>query len=220
MSHRENRATKETLKKVSFAAIGIIAFVAIFLVGAFLLKGGLAGNSSQTDNQNRQNPLESLNSYELDKLSAVIAVAQEKPQDDADLENLRAALKSYVDRTGNYLTKSDIYTFVGVMNKSNDYQYELGQSLLLSWDQRRPHTTNRFDELYKEMQQDGYRKPEFLQADKYRLQEAARNQNYTEDAGGNKHEFSREIIIGNLDKIDVTRKNFDKIVVVFNEFVG
>jgi hypothetical protein len=138
---------------------------------------------------------------------------------DSDIENLRAALKSYVDRTGNYLTKNDIDTFVGLMNKSNDYQYELGQSLLFSWDQHRSYTTNRFDELYKEMQQDGNRKPELLQTDKNRIQEAAKNQNYTEDADRNKYEFSREIIVENLGKIDVSRKNFEKIVGVFNEFV-
>ena len=148
-----------------------------------------------------------------------MAAAQEKPLADSDFENLRAALKSYVDRTGNYLTKNDIDILVGVINKSNDYQYELGQSLLFSWDQHEVFTTNRFDELYKEMQKDDCRKPELLQADKNRIQEAARNQNYTEDASRNKYEFSREIILENLGKIDIARKNFEKIVDVFNEFV-
>jgi hypothetical protein len=181
--------------------------------------GALTSNSNQTDIQSRRSPFESLNSYELDKLSAVMAVAQDKPLASSDLENLRAALKSYVDRTGNYLTKNDIDHFIGLMNKSNDYQYELGQSLLFSWDNHQPYTTNRFNELYKEMQIDGYRKPELLQTDKNRIQEAAKNQNYTEDADGNKYEFGRDIIIENLAKIDITRKNFDKIVEVFNEFV-
>lgn len=202
----------------------IIPTVAFVIIGIFIVMsvgftGALTNNSNQTDNQNRQSPFESLNSYELDKFSSVMAVAQEKPLANADIENLRAALKSYVDRTGNYLTKNDIDTFIGLMNESNDYQYELGQSLLFSWDQHKSYTTNRFDELYKEMQKDGYRKPELLQADKNRIQEAARNQTYTEDANGNKYEFSREIILENLGKIDISKKNFEKIVEVFNEFV-
>ncbi len=179
----------------------------------------VSDTSSQKNNQNRQNPFESLNSYELDKFSKVMAAAGEKPLIDSDLENLRAALKSYVDRTSNYLTKSDIDTFVRLMSKSNDYQYEMMQSLLYSWDKHQPYTTNRFDELYKEMQQDGIRKPPLLQSDRNRIQEAAKNQSYTEDANGKRYEFSRELILENLEKIDVTRKNTDKIVTVFNEFV-
>jgi NADH:ubiquinone oxidoreductase subunit 6 (subunit J) len=201
--------------------IPIVAFIiiGIFIVMSVGLTSALTSNSNQVDNQSRKNPFESLNSFELDKFSVVMAAAQEKPLADSDFENLRAALKSYVDRTGNYLTKNDIDILVGVINKSNDYQYELGQSLLFSWDQHEVFTTNRFDELYKEMQKDDCRKPELLQADKNRIQEAARNQNYTEDASRNKYEFSREIILENLGKIDIARKNFEKIVDVFNEFV-
>jgi hypothetical protein len=181
--------------------------------------GALTGNTNQTAKQGRQNPFESLNSYELDKYSTVMAQAFEKPLASSDLENLRAAIKSYVSRTGNYLTKNDIDTFIGLINKSNDYLYELGQSLLFSWDQHQPYTTNRFDELYKEMQKDGCRKPELLQSDKNLIQEAAQNPNYTEDANGNKYEFSRETILENLSKIEIARKNHEKMAQVFGEFV-
>jgi hypothetical protein len=202
----------------------IIPTVAFVVIGIFIVlsvgfSGALTSKSNQTRSQSEQNPFESLNSYELDKISAVMAAAQERPLIDSDIEDLRAAIKSYVERTGHYLAKSDIDSFIRLINKSNDYDYELGQSLLFSWDQHQPHTTNRFDELYKEMQQDGLRKSELLQADKNRILEASRNQNYTVDVSGNKYEFSREIILENLDKIDITRKNLVIIANVYSEFV-
>jgi hypothetical protein len=201
--------------------IPIVAFViiGIFIVMSVGFNGASTNNSNQTANQSRQNPFESLNSYELDKISSVMTVSQEKPLVDSDLNNLRTALKSYADRTGHYLTKSDVETFVRLMNMANDYQYELGQSLLFSWDSHRPYSTKRFDKLCKEMQQDGSRKPELLQSDKNRIKEAANNQSYTEDATGNRYEFSRELILENINKQAIAKKNCEIIVKVYNEFV-
>jgi hypothetical protein len=179
----------------------------------------VSDTSRQSNNQNRQNPFESLNSYELDKFSRVMAAAGDKPLNESDLGNIRAALKSYVDRTGNFLTQNDIDMFVRMMKKSDNYQYEMMQSLLYSWDKHQPYTTNRFEELYKEMQQDGVRKPSLLQSDRNRIQEAAKNQSYTEDADGKRYEFSRELILENLDKVNMSRMNMDKIVGVYKEFV-
>jgi hypothetical protein len=216
MSRSEEKneiGNSKVIPTIAFAIIGI------FIVTSVGFSGALDNSSSKNNNRNRESPFESLNSYELGKLSSVFAKAQESLLTDSDLKDLRDAFTSYVNRTGNYLTKNDIDIFIGMMNKANDYQYELGQSLLFSWDKHQPYTTNRFDALYKEMQRDGVRKPELLRSDKNRMQEAANNQNYTEDASGKKYEFSRELILENLDKIDVTRKNIDKIVAVFNEFV-
>ncbi len=203
----------KVIPSIAFAIIGI------FIVMSVGFTGALKNSSSQNNNRNGQSTLESLNSYELDKFSSVIAKAQEKSLTDSDLKDLRAVFTSYVNRTGSYLTKNDMDILIGSMNKAIDYQYELEKSLLYSWDKHQLYTTNRFDELYKEMAKYGVRKPELLRSDKNHIQEAANNQNYTEDASGNKYEFNREIILENLDKIDVMRKNIDKITALFNEFV-
>ena len=158
-----------------------------------------------------------MNSSELDKFSAVLA--KQEPLTDSDLASIRSALKSYTDRTGNYLTQNDVDGFTGLIKQSNDYQYELGQSLLFSWDQQKVFTTSGFDKLYIEVQQAGYRKPGALQLDKDRLKAAAEHQNYSVDEDGNKYEFSREIILQGIDQVNVARQNMDKIVSVFNEFV-
>lgn len=58
-----------------------------------------------------------------------------------------------------------------------------------------------------------------MQFDKDRLKQAAEHQSYSEDENGNKYEFSREVILQGIDKVNVARKNMDKIISVFNEFV-
>lgn len=174
-------------------------------------------NLSQNRQESTQNSSESLNSYELDKFSTVLA--KEEPLVDSDLENLRTALKSYTNRTGNHLTQNDVDAFTGLIKQSNDYQYELGQSLLFSWDQHKIYTTSGFDKLFKEMQQVNYRKPGSLQFDKDILKQAAEHQSHSEDENGNKYEFSRKVILHGIDKVNLARENMDKIISVFNEFV-
>lgn len=172
---------------------------------------------NQVNQEKTLNPFESMNAYELSKLSTVFV--KEEPLVNSDLENMRDALKSYTVRTGNFLTKNDIDAFVEIINESQNYEYELGQSLLFSWDQHKIFTTNAFDGLYTKMQQDSLRKPELLQLEKNRLKQASENKDYSEDAEGNKYEFSREIILQGIDKANIAKGNLNKIVTVFNEFV-
>lgn len=189
----------------------------LFLFWLFFINVNNNSTEIPRPDPSQTSQVESMNSYELDKFSVVLA--KEEPLIDSDLENLRSALKSYTNRTGNYLTQDNIEVFTGLIKQSNDYQYELGQSLLFSWDQHKVYTTSDFDKLYKEMQQADYRKREALQFDKDRLKQAAEHQSYSEDGDGNKYEFSREIILQGIDKVNIMRKNTDKIISVFNEFV-
>jgi hypothetical protein len=189
----------------------------LFLFWLFFINVNSNSTEVSQSDSNQATQVEPMNSSELDKFST--ALAKEEPLTDSDLENIRGALKSYTDRTGNYLTQNDVDGFTGLVKQSNDYQYELGQSLLFSWDQQKIYTTSEFDKLYKEVQQAGYRKPGALQLDKDRLKAAAGHQNYSVDEDGNRYEFSREIILQGIDKANIARKNTDKIISVFNEFV-
>jgi len=211
---------KKVLGFFKEAWLGILLFCFFFWL--FFFAGSTDASKdriNQANKQTKQSFFESLNSYELDKYSLAIAQAYEKPITNADLENLRVAVKSYVTRTGNYLTRNDISNFIELINKTLDYQHELGQSLLFSWDQHQVFTTNKFDSLYQEMQNGNGRKAELLQADKNNIKAVAQNQNYTEDADGNKYEFSRENIVEQLSKIEIARTNYEKISQVFSEFV-
>jgi hypothetical protein len=189
----------------------------LFLFWLFFINVNSNSTEVSQSDSNQATQVEPMNSSELDKFSAVLA--KEEPLTDSDLENIRSALQSYTDRTGNYLTQNDVDGFTALIKQSNDYQYELGQSLLFSWDQHKIYTTSAFDKLYKEMEQANYRKPGALQFDKDRLKQAADNQSYSEDADGNRYEFGREVILQGIDKANIARKNMDKIILVFNEFV-
>ena len=189
----------------------------LFLFWLFFINVNKNSTEVPQSDSNQATQIEPMNSSELDKFSTVLA--KEELLTDSDLENIRSALKSYTDRTGNYLTQNDVDGFTGLIKQSNDYQYELGQSLLFSWDQQKIYTTSGFDKLYKEMQDANYRKSGVLQFNKDRLKQAAEHQSYSEDEDGNKYEFSREVILQGIDKISVARKNMDKIVSVFDEFV-
>jgi len=189
----------------------------LFLFWLFFINVNKNSTEVPQSDSNQATQIEPMNSSELDKFSTVLA--KEELLTDSDLENIRSALKSYTDRTGNYLTQNDVDGFTGLIKQSNDYQYELGQSLLFSWDQQKIYTTSGFDKLYKEMQDANYRKSGVLQFNKNRLKQAAEHQSYSEDEDGNKYEFSREVILQGIDKISVARKNMDKIVSVFDEFV-
>jgi len=143
----------------------------LFLFWLFFINVNKNSTEVPQSDSNQATQIEPMNSSELDKFSTVLA--KEELLTDSDLENIRSALKSYTDRTGNYLTQNDVDGFTGLIKQSNDYQYELGQSLLFSWDQQKIYTTSGFDKLYKEMQDANYRKSGVLQFNKNRLKQAA-----------------------------------------------
>jgi hypothetical protein len=97
------------------------------------------------------------------------------------------------------------------MEIANEYGYELGQSLLMSWDSKSRFTTGNFDNMLKLIKESGRRKPELIKKDLACLDAAARNQSYIEDEEGRRFHFGRELMLQQLRENEIARKNFEKI---------
>lgn len=194
----------------------LLSFILLILAG---FGQAFSSDINQNNAEEDQTQAQPLNSNEIGMLSKVISTSQERPLTDQDLESFRAVMKSYVGRTGNYISNNEINGVINSINEGNDYQYELGRSLLFSWDNHQHFTSKRFDELYLEMQQEGVRKQELLQKDKDSIQAAAENKPYVEGADGRKFELSREIILQGLTNVEITKENIAKIIAIEKEFV-
>ncbi len=154
---------------------------------------------------------------EVEIQSRVMAKAHRERLAPSDLEELRIMLGRYVKRSGRYLTKGEYESFVYAMRLSADYQYELGKSVLQSWDSRQYMTTTRFDELFSKMKR--FRKPQKLDNDIETLKAAARHQTYIADEKGLEREFARDIILEGLREADLARSNSELIASIFGEVV-
>lgn len=156
---------------------------------------------------------------ELGRYSKVLSKAMSIELNEEDLEILRSVISDYTSRTGRMLTKDEHELFIGVMKLTSDYQYELGQSMLFSWDGKKYFTTNKFDELYKVMETIRLRKAGLLENDINKIRAASQNQNYITDKSGAKYEFSREIILKGIEENNLFRNNYEKISIVMKDFV-
>jgi hypothetical protein len=160
-----------------------------------------------------------LNASELDRYSTVLKRAGEAELKDTDLGELRSTMSDYTKRTGRKMTNQEYSAFIGIIKLSNDYFYELGQSLLYSWDNKKIITTNNFDSLYQKMKVLGMRKEVKLKADMECLKAAARNENYGEDEFGQKYKLGREVILRGIKENELLNSNMQKIATVVKEFV-
>jgi len=221
------KSVKEKRVSIFFKENWFYFLLFIFLFWLFFLN--INQNSIDVIKQNNinqanqemsaENFLKSLNTNEENEFFNVLKIAQEKPLADLDLSNLRGVFKGYIERTGNYLKKSDTDLFSKLMSVSNNYQYELGMSLLFSWDDKKVSTTTNFSKYYNDIEKEGYRTLELLQSDLSRLNTAAYNLAFFKGADGNQYEFGREIILQGIENIKMLIKNDEKIISVLNEFV-
>lgn len=156
---------------------------------------------------------------ELERYSRVLQKAEEKVLDTQDIDLLRGVFLEYTTRTNRNLTEKEYESFIGVIKLANDYIYELGASLLYSWDQKKVITSNKFDDLYKTMQMLQIRKPEKLKEDIESLKAASLNQNYIVDGFGQKYEFGREIILEHMKQNEMSNGNMEKVQSMMKEFI-
>jgi hypothetical protein len=153
---------------------------------------------------------------ETDVFSIIISKAQTEELSDGDIAALKSMLREYNKRTGTKMKKADVDALTKEMEITNEYYYELGQSLLMSWDSKSRFTTGNFDKMLNLMKKSGVRKPEKIKMDLVCLDAAAKNQNYVQNEQGRKFEFGREIILQKLRENEILRNNFDKIKKVLN----
>jgi len=153
---------------------------------------------------------------EIDAMSKLNAKSRTEELTEADINVYKGIFRGYYERTGTKIQQSDIDNIIKLMGIMAEYDYELNQSALQSWDNHSPFTTNAFDKILKVVKDKGIRKPELLDIDKRALAAAANNQTYLEDGEGNKYQFGRELILNNLRENEIARNNFEKIIQVFN----
>jgi len=158
-------------------------------------------------------------SSELERYSRVLRKAEEEILDNQDIELLRGVFLEYTTRTNQKLTEEEYNNFIGVIKLVNDYIYELGSSLLYSWDQKKVITSKKFDDLYKTMQMLQIRKSEKLKEDIETLKAASLNQNYTVDGFGQKYEFGRDVILDHMKQNELSNSNMEKIQLMMKEFI-
>lgn len=160
-----------------------------------------------------------LNPDELDRYSSVLKKLNDGMITKSDIDKLRGVFIDYTNRTGRNLSKDEYDSFIGIIKISADYMFELGTSLLYSWDQKKIFTTSKFDELYKTMKALKLRKEEKLDADMETLKAAARNQNYVEDESERKFYFGRDIILQHMKQNELSNANMEKISEMMKEFI-
>lgn len=122
-----------------------------------------------------------LTANEIDVFSKIISKAQTEELSDTDIAALKNMLREYNKRTGTKMKKADVDAFTKEMEITNEYYYELGQSLLASWDSKSRFTTGNFDKMLNLMKESGARKPEKIEMDLVCLDAAAKNQNYVQN---------------------------------------
>lgn len=159
------------------------------------------------------------NADEMSRLSLVLTKLFRVPLTESDLDEARAVLDAYTRRTGRTLTQAEYDLFIGLTKLSTDYQYELGQSLLLSWDSRTEHTTRAFRSLDKQMRQAGLREPELLERDIAYLRAAARNETVVFGKSGGAFAFSRDKIVAGMRANELARANIEKVAAILKEGV-
>ena len=124
--------------------------------------------------------------------SKIISKAETEELNDGDIAALKSMLREYNERTGTRMKKADVEALTKEMEITNDYYYELGQSLLTSWDSKSRFTTGNFDRTLNLMKESGRRKPEKIKMDLVCLDAAATNQNYVQNEQGSKFAFGRK----------------------------
>jgi hypothetical protein len=156
---------------------------------------------------------------ELDRYSRVMAKIDKVPLTDADLAEVRRVNEDYIERTGYRMGSGEYEESLLVMDVLCEYMYELGQSLLTSWDRKERFTTARYETLSRWVAKTGVRRPEKLAGDKACLEAASRNQPYVQDEQGQMYEFGREVILSKIREDGIMRANLDKLAKVWDEMV-
>ncbi len=152
-----------------------------------------------------------LTTNEIDITSRIFSKAQVEALTENDIADLKGVLKEYNERTSSRMKKSDVEALIKNMEFSNEYYYELGQSLLSSWDTKKRFTTTNFDKLLGLAKEYGLRKPEKIRMDLVCLDAAAKNQNYVQDEEGSKFKFGREVILQKLRENEIAQSNYEQI---------
>ena len=172
--------------------------------------------------QNDQSPnseAPKFNASELERYSKVLKKINEGLLSKIDIDELRSVMIDYTSRTGSKITKTEYNSLFGVLKTSYDYMFELGSSLLYSWDQKKIFKTNNFNELYQTMSTLKLRSEEKLTADLNTLKAAANNQSIVTDESGRKYKFGREIIQQHMKQNEVCNTNIQKVLFVIKDFI-
>ena len=159
------------------------------------------------------------NASEIGRYSKVLSKAMKYELNEEDLKILRSVISDYTLRTGRMTTKDEYEYAIRVLKLINNYNNELGKSMLFSWDSKQYLTTNNFDELYKIMEIMRLRKGKLLENDIDKIKAASQNQYFITDEAGAKYEFSREVILKGIDANNLAIENFEKISIVMKDFV-
>jgi hypothetical protein len=159
------------------------------------------------------------NADELDRYSRILAKFDKQAVTDSDLAEMRSIMEGYTRRTGGWMTRGEYELSIGLMETIGEYQYELGQSILMSWDRKERFTTSRYEEIRRLIAGLGLRTPELLATDQACLEAAARNQYYIEDEEGNMYEFGRDTIVQKVRENELFKANWERVAGIVEEFV-
>lgn len=159
------------------------------------------------------------NADEMDRYSRILSKIDRQAFTDADLAQVRQVMEDYTKRTGSRMTRAQYDMFLGLMKLNDDYMYELGQSLLISWDRKERFTTSGYDRLSQRVAELGVRRADKLAIDKATLEAASENQPYVEDDQGRAFEFGREVILDRMKENELARANMARLAKLMDDFV-
>jgi hypothetical protein len=183
----------------------------------FALAPGPPSSSNTAISASGVEPAAGLNDSEMSQLFAELRIAMETNLTPDGSNRIREILKGYVTRKGNYLSKSWFKEkFEGLRNLV-EYKYELGRSVVLSWDSSQYSVTPEFTALRRTVS-DLVPGPQ-LSEDTQMLEAAARHDTVITDSEGHKYYFDRDHLVSGMNHRDKQRLGLGQVLEIVNEFV-
>jgi hypothetical protein len=192
-------------------------FLARFIAGLTDFVNGLSAeiNTGSDDNHNQ---FPKLTVDELDAVSKILSKAMVMKLNNEDINDFKRVLFNYDKRTGKKMKKEDFDEVTKYFRLIYEYNYELGSSLLLSWDSRTNFTTSNYINALNKIKKNNLRSADKIKMDYNALYAASKNQKFVTNDKMQKFQFGRDTILKRLKEVEISNKNLNVLIRIFKEY--
>jgi hypothetical protein len=152
-----------------------------------------------------------LTAMEISELSQIIAKLSEGPITDEDIGRFKQVNKDYFKRTGKTINEAQVKLLLHVNKTTSDYNHELGQCLLISYDTKEPFISTKLQSLRADMEKEGFVRKSKLDSDFRRVRSVAKREVFIDEFGDEQQPLTRDQIVNGIKSIDVLMENMDKL---------
>ncbi len=144
------------------------------------------------------------------ELDAIKAKMLEEPLDDEDLERVIQINRSYEKRVGRSITEDETELYLPFINTVKQYKFEFGNSLLRSFDTKKPFISDKLNKLSKEMRHLCLKRKSSIDANFRLIMSAATGDVWTDENGKKCYPPTREEILKEIKKNEMVKNNLEK----------